>query len=164
MAATTEQVRELVSEMQRMDARLQAAEQAAADAGTRVQQAEQTASAAADQAAAAQRQQMAQGGRSLTLQDWSTQGVLRHRQGDVDGLLDEVAAGGLWDSSGNTGQRSSTRRSGGLLRLLKLSHREKNLDVKKAPVNVADALAKPVASTTMNRHLKSMGFEFRQSW
>eukprot|EP00971_Amphidinium_carterae_P037420 735870-Amphidinium_carterae.1 len=31
-------------------------------------------------------------------------------------------------------------------------------------VNVADALTKPVASTTMNRQLKSMGFEHRQSW
>eukprot|EP00971_Amphidinium_carterae_P163496 3242060-Amphidinium_carterae.1 len=30
-------------------------------------------------------------------------------------------------------------------------------------VNVADALTNPVASSTMNRHLKSMGFEFRQS-
>eukprot|EP00971_Amphidinium_carterae_P346115 6487403-Amphidinium_carterae.1 len=45
-----------------MGARLQAAEQAAADASTRVQQAEQAACAAADQAAAAQRQQVAQGG------------------------------------------------------------------------------------------------------
>eukprot|EP00971_Amphidinium_carterae_P302869 6017877-Amphidinium_carterae.3 len=31
-------------------------------------------------------------------------------------------------------------------------------------VNVADALTKPVANATMNRHLKSMGFEFRQAW
>eukprot|EP00971_Amphidinium_carterae_P086413 1710070-Amphidinium_carterae.1 len=31
-------------------------------------------------------------------------------------------------------------------------------------VNVADALTKPVASSTMNRHLHSMGFEFRTTW
>eukprot|EP00971_Amphidinium_carterae_P038278 752321-Amphidinium_carterae.1 len=69
MAATTEQMRELVQEMQRMSARLQAAEQAAGDAGTRVQQTEQTASAAADQAAAAQRQQVAAGGHATRLVD-----------------------------------------------------------------------------------------------
>eukprot|EP00971_Amphidinium_carterae_P321613 6392915-Amphidinium_carterae.1 len=48
MAATTEQVRELVNEMQTVAARLHVAEQAAADASTRVQQAEQAACAAAD--------------------------------------------------------------------------------------------------------------------
>eukprot|EP00971_Amphidinium_carterae_P182163 3615149-Amphidinium_carterae.1 len=44
MSATTKQINALLQEMQRMSARLQAAEQAAADAGTRVQQAEQAAS------------------------------------------------------------------------------------------------------------------------
>eukprot|EP00971_Amphidinium_carterae_P003711 73671-Amphidinium_carterae.1 len=50
--ATQEQVRELVEELQRMSARVIAAEQAA--------------SAAATQAAAAQRQQVAQGGGHMT--------------------------------------------------------------------------------------------------
>eukprot|EP00971_Amphidinium_carterae_P012700 250157-Amphidinium_carterae.1 len=50
--ATTEQIRELLEELQRMSARVQAAEQAA--------------SAAASQAAAAQRQQVAPGGGHAT--------------------------------------------------------------------------------------------------
>eukprot|EP00971_Amphidinium_carterae_P152914 3031637-Amphidinium_carterae.1 len=53
--ATAEQVRELVDELQRMPARVVAAEQAA--------------SAAATQAAAAQRQQVAQGGHATRLVD-----------------------------------------------------------------------------------------------
>eukprot|EP00971_Amphidinium_carterae_P118551 2348660-Amphidinium_carterae.1 len=52
-----------------MSGTLQAAEQAAAETNTRVQQAEQAASAAADQAAAAQRQQVAQGGHATRLVD-----------------------------------------------------------------------------------------------
>eukprot|EP00971_Amphidinium_carterae_P092256 1826820-Amphidinium_carterae.1 len=45
MAATAEQMQALIQEMQRMSVRLQTAEQAAADAVARVQQAEQAASA-----------------------------------------------------------------------------------------------------------------------
>eukprot|EP00971_Amphidinium_carterae_P167104 3311332-Amphidinium_carterae.1 len=52
-----------------MNGKLQGAEQAAADANTLVQQAEQAASAAADQAAAAQRQKVAQGGHAARLAD-----------------------------------------------------------------------------------------------
>eukprot|EP00971_Amphidinium_carterae_P205906 4086372-Amphidinium_carterae.1 len=59
-----------------MSGRLQAAEQAAAEANTRVQQAEQAASAAAHQAAAAQRQQVAQGGHSTRLADTRSLGRL----------------------------------------------------------------------------------------
>eukprot|EP00971_Amphidinium_carterae_P242638 4817721-Amphidinium_carterae.1 len=55
MAATTEQVREVVEDLQRMCARVVAAEQAA--------------SAAATQAAAAQKQQVAQGGHATRLVD-----------------------------------------------------------------------------------------------
>eukprot|EP00971_Amphidinium_carterae_P195274 3874958-Amphidinium_carterae.1 len=77
MAATTEQVNGLLQEMQRMNNRLQAAEQAAADAGTRVQQAEQTASAAADQAAAAQRQQITAGNHTTRLVDTRSLGKPR---------------------------------------------------------------------------------------
>eukprot|EP00971_Amphidinium_carterae_P262952 5216551-Amphidinium_carterae.1 len=55
--------------MQRMSARLQTAEQTAADARARVQQAEQTANAAADRATAAERQQVAAGGHSTRLVD-----------------------------------------------------------------------------------------------
>eukprot|EP00971_Amphidinium_carterae_P024250 478695-Amphidinium_carterae.1 len=93
MAATTKQVRELVSEMQRMAARLQAAAQIAADVSTRVQQAEQAASAAADQAAAAQRQQVAQMyGTQDVSQIWQKYyakllGGKHWKQGDSNGAL-----------------------------------------------------------------------------
>eukprot|EP00971_Amphidinium_carterae_P200163 3972340-Amphidinium_carterae.2 len=53
MAATAEQMQAWMQEMQRMSARLQTAEQAAADARARVHQAEQAASAAADSKKAA---------------------------------------------------------------------------------------------------------------
>eukprot|EP00971_Amphidinium_carterae_P266404 5284657-Amphidinium_carterae.1 len=77
MAATTEQMNALLQEMQRMSVRVQAAEQAAADAGARVQQAEQAESAAADQAAAVQRHQVAAGGHTTRLVDTRSLGKPR---------------------------------------------------------------------------------------
>eukprot|EP00971_Amphidinium_carterae_P278764 5534090-Amphidinium_carterae.1 len=76
MAATTEQMRELVQEIQRMSVRLQAVEQTVADAGTKVPQTEQAASAATDQAAAAQRQQVDAGGHTTRLVDTRSLGKL----------------------------------------------------------------------------------------
>eukprot|EP00971_Amphidinium_carterae_P150561 2984496-Amphidinium_carterae.1 len=70
--ATAEQVRELVDELQRMSARVQAAEQAA--------------SAAASQAAAAQRQQVAQGGQTTKLVD---------TRGRLESLVSSKRARGL---------------------------------------------------------------------
>eukprot|EP00971_Amphidinium_carterae_P074494 1472151-Amphidinium_carterae.1 len=55
--------------MQRLNARLRAETQAAGDAGVRVQQAEQIASAAADRAAASKRQQAAAGAQPAKLVD-----------------------------------------------------------------------------------------------
>eukprot|EP00971_Amphidinium_carterae_P010171 200553-Amphidinium_carterae.1 len=46
----------------------------------------------------------------------------------------------------------------------KVLAKEATVESVNTAVNVAEGLTKPVASTTMNRHLKSMGFEFRQSW
>eukprot|EP00971_Amphidinium_carterae_P197465 3918966-Amphidinium_carterae.1 len=46
----------------------------------------------------------------------------------------------------------------------KVLAKEATLEPVNTAVNVADTLTKPVASTTMNRHLRSMGFDFRQSW
>eukprot|EP00971_Amphidinium_carterae_P318397 6328501-Amphidinium_carterae.1 len=61
MAATAEQMQASLQEIQRMNARLQTAEQSAADAGA--------ASAAAHRAAAADRQQLVAGGRPSRLVD-----------------------------------------------------------------------------------------------
>eukprot|EP00971_Amphidinium_carterae_P116299 2303860-Amphidinium_carterae.1 len=46
----------------------------------------------------------------------------------------------------------------------KVLAKEATVEALNTAVNVADALTKPVASTMMNRRLKSMGFDFRQSW
>eukprot|EP00971_Amphidinium_carterae_P312727 6215448-Amphidinium_carterae.3 len=46
----------------------------------------------------------------------------------------------------------------------KVLAKEATVEAVNTAVNVADALTKPVASTTMNRRLSSMGFDFRQSW
>eukprot|EP00971_Amphidinium_carterae_P038707 760873-Amphidinium_carterae.3 len=87
----------------------------------------------------------------------------------------------------NTGQRRSARRSRGFLRLSaarafaqrkglgrqrvvgarQVLAKEATVEAVNTAVNVADALTKPVAGTTMTRHPKipkSMGFDFRQSW
>eukprot|EP00971_Amphidinium_carterae_P148436 2942782-Amphidinium_carterae.1 len=106
--------------------------------------------------------------------------------------LSTTGACRLWDSSGNIGQRSRARGSRGLedfsdssaarafaqckgLGRQKHVHvrwlwvqdqvlaKEATVDAVNTAVNVADALTKPLASTTMSRHLKSMGFDFRQS-
>eukprot|EP00971_Amphidinium_carterae_P350128 6491397-Amphidinium_carterae.2 len=46
----------------------------------------------------------------------------------------------------------------------KVLAKEATVESVNTAVNVADALTKPVASSTMDRHLRSMGFDFRQSW